>query len=179
MKKILISLGLVLGLVTSVVAQPSHKSYKFINPAIQTITYSNTYSLTNLSSATSQLTNAPRLYWTNNAGRVTVQTNTGQGSWANATFPVLQDVPLWTTRDGKIPWEDNTNYLNAPLSDATLSCTFIGGSGANVVTTLVFSPLFDGVHESTVATDIWTVGVVPVASTLVTTTTNVPMERRH
>ncbi len=175
MKKILISLGLVLGLVTSVVAQPSHKSYSFLNPAYSSITYSNLTGITNALTAVYVGSNAPGLYWTNNSGRQTVATNTGLGTWANTAFPVLQDVPLWSTRNGLVAWEPNTNYLNIPLSGATLSVTLKGGSGANTASTLVFTPLFDGVHESTVATDVWTVGVLPNTTTMTTTTTNVPL----
>jgi hypothetical protein len=118
------------------------------------------------------------LYWTNTAGsRVTVATNTGAGSWANATTKVVDDIPLWSDRNGQPVWEPNTNSNNYVQSGATLAVTMVGGSGANTASTWVFTPVYDGVNEATAAAELWTIAFTPTTTTVATLVTNVPTYR--
>lgn len=168
MKKLLI-IGLVglLGLVAS--AQVAPRSYRMIPSDINSLIVSNTIAITNLSSVAALITtNKTGTAWTNSAG-------IGVVASSGSTTKLLQDVPLWSLRDGSGAWSTITNNsIPFMQSYATLAVTGTAGSGANAAVTFVMAPVY-GTREATDAGQLWTFSLTPTASTTQTMVTNVPM----
>lgn len=168
---------LALGLgVSAAQAQVEWKSFSFIPENITSLLVSNTLAVTNLSTASAQTTNANGTVYTNTAG-VRVILN------ANQTTKLLQDVPLWSLRDGGPAWESSTNGVNYIQSYAQVSVSTVSGSGANAALSFVVTPIYGNSRrtgksfEATVSTEEWTFAFTPTASSSQTFTTNAPLYR--
>lgn len=141
------------------------------------IVVSNTLSWTNLQTVNlATTTNIVGLIYTNLLGNQVVITNTTVGD----TTQLATDVPLWSDRNGNVPvmFPGYTNgTFDVPLSAMNVNIHLARcGSGVSTTAILfIFSPLWDGVHESTASGDTWAVGVTPAASSTVCISTNVPI----
>lgn len=168
MKKLFI-IGLLLCATVGAQAQVAARSYKFLPSDVKALIITNTISVTNLNS-TSVTTNFLSTTYTNNYNQRVILTN--------STKNLFQDVPLFSLRDGSGAWQVQSNASTLPyISFATLSVTWLTGSGANSANQLQFTPVYDGVNESQTAADIWTIGIAATASSRQTLTTNVPLWR--
>jgi hypothetical protein len=178
MKKLLIGLLTVAVLVMTAQAQVPHRSFSFINPDFRSVGVSNLVAITNLFTAGARTTNMLNTVVSNNAGRRLVLTN--------STLNLLQDVPLWSLRDGSMPLtQTNTAAASLPLRPTyvTLSATTVAGAGTVGVLSLTITPLYGNnritgkPNEVTASGEEWSVSFAPTASTLTTLTTNVPIYR--
>lgn len=197
MKKTLLTIGLA-ALAVSAFGQATWQAQSFLAQGVQSLYVTNLVAITNLNTAGANTTNAPGTAWSNyvagGTARYVTATNTGSGSWTNATRNLLKDVTLWSRRDGSPAFTPSaTNGFSVPtFGDATLVIRVDAGSGsgANTAMSLVFTPLYGygldndsaGLNprptavEGTTA-DEWTVGITPAGATVVTVTTNVPTYR--
>lgn len=173
MKKTLSVLLFTMFVSFGVEAQQFH-SISFLSANISSLNVSNKLGITNLlSTALGVTTNAPGIVWTNSAN---VSNNVASAD----TTQFLQDIPLWSDRNGQIPCvlvATNTGvYDSGYLSGANLTISIaLGGSGANSAVNFVFVPVMDGAHESTTSGDAWTVGVTASTTSRVTISTNAPL----
>lgn len=137
-----------------------------------------------------QGTNGPRLTWTNASGIWVIPTNGVPGTVTGISFvqgpdttQLLQDVQLWTDRNGQlgiIPVTNNWDgtVSSAPVTPMTLSCRISGDTGAATALNLTFVGLPDGTNEPTTSvsgpnmTFVW--GITPISGPLVVTT-NLPL----
>lgn len=163
MKKLLLSVGL--GVLTlSAVAQSypeaRHYSFSFLVPGISAVYVTNTFGITNLSTAGAEGTNQVGTAYTNSGTLVVAAAANYQ--------PLLNDVNLWIPRDGR-DWQVLTNEFQLQIDDvpANVSVTYNSGSGANAAVTFVMVPVVDDTHE--VNTDPWTWSFTAAASQTQTT----------
>lgn len=137
-----------------------------------------------------QGTNCPNLTWTNNSGIWVIPTNGVPGTVTGVQFlqgpdatQLVQDVPLWTDRNGQLGILSVTNnwdgtVTSAPISPITLSCRTYGAASAATALNLIFVGLPDGTNEPTTSvsgpnmTFVW--GITPIAGAQVVTT-NLPL----
>lgn len=169
MKKLFI-IGIVALATVVANAQTAARSYKFLPSFVYSLCLTNTANITNQASPGITSTNYTGVSYTNNLGQYIKLTN--------STTRLLQDVPLWSLRDGSGAWNAGVtnNLLNYVQSYATLAVTWYGGSGQNSACQIQFAPIY-GDKEDTTSGNYWTVGLTPTASTYQTVTTNVPLWR--
>lgn len=169
MKKLLF-IGLVALAGFTASAQTAARSYKFLPSFIGSLSLTNVAGITNQASPGATATNYTGVAYTNNLGTYIKLTN--------STVRLLQDVPLWSLRDGSGAWNHGVtnNLLNYVQSYATLAITWYSGSGQNTALQMQFAPVY-GDKEDTTAGNRWTIGITPTASTYETVTTNVPLWR--
>lgn len=177
MKKLFIAL-VALVAVVSAQAQVPNRSYSFINTDYRSIGVTNLVAITNLFTAGARTTNMLNTVVTNSSGTRRVLTN--------STLNLLQDVPLWSLRDGSMPMvQTNTAAASLPLRPTyvTLSATTTAGAGAVGVLSLLITPIYGNNritgrgNEVTASGEEWAVSFLPTASTMTTLTTNVPIYR--
>jgi hypothetical protein len=177
MKKFIIGLVAVLALVVSSQAQVVHRSRSFLPSDVASVTISNTFMLTNLTTAWvgAGVTNMAGIIYTNNYGVRTIITSAATDNTKN----LLQDAPLWALRDGSPPYVDvGTNAasgVDPRVTFASLVVRTIAGSGADQAISLVFTPVYDGVNEATVAAEEWTPTITPTVSATQTFQIDVPV----
>lgn len=176
MKKILLIGAAILGLAFSTSAQVAHKSVKFIPSDLASITISNTFMLTNLSTAWNGagVTNMTGITITNQYGVRTIVVGAATGNTRN----LLQDVPLWSLRDGN-PAIYQSGYSNSiigttPLSLIDLAVKWTTGSGTDQAVTFTFTPMY-GANEATISGEEWAVAFTPTVSSTQVQRTNVPV----
>lgn len=200
MKKLILITGMV---VATVVAEAqTFRAQSFLAQGVASLYVTNLVAITNLNTAGANTTNAPGTAWSNYTTGVSspytlyvVGTNTGSGTWTNATKNLLKDVDLWCLKDGSGAWSTgltngDSGTLNYPMSYATLSIRIAtAGSGANTAAALVFTPLYGPGSDAASATglnprptavegdsgDEWTVGITSAGATQVVVTTNAPL----
>lgn len=151
-----------------------HNSRKFL--AVPAVYATNVLQITNFSTAGSVGTNKSGTIYTNGSGTRVVVSAAGAG----ATKNLLQDVPLWTTKEGLPAWSDGTTNGESILynrSYGTVSVTMAADSGANAAVSFVVTPLWNGVNEASEAADLWTFAFTPTASTTHTFSTNAPLHK--
>jgi hypothetical protein len=149
----------------------------FLAP-VTSITVSNTLGYTNLLSNASApgtgftTTNIVGLPYTNLIGTQVIVAGTNFDQFTT-------DVPLWYNRNGDLPvtFPGYTNgTVDVPIGAASITIHLTGGgSGANSAVNFVFAPVCDGLNETTISGDRFTVGVTAVTTSAVTVTTNVPV----
>ncbi len=154
--------------------EPLHVSDSFLT--VRSLVVSNTISATNLSIVDGTLTTNPAgLVFTNLYGTRVVVTAS-----AYTNVNMFRTVPLYSLRDGAAPFRqllDSTNQISASVPFANVSVSIAGGSGANVATSFVLSPVYDGDYPSTAAGDDFIFVVTPNGATTVTVATNLPIWR--
>lgn len=173
MKKFL-SILLLVGSTFSIFGQ-QFKFQSFLNEF--SLTVSNTFAFTNLSSIGVLTTNVTGAIYTNFQGTRVICTNAD-------THNSFVDIPLWTDRNGNWPAVQYTPmYTNvvATYQDYPQSVyvKLIGQSGANSAVTFVAFPIvFDDktgtTKEINAAGTTWTFAVTANTTTPVTLLTNVP-----
>jgi hypothetical protein len=175
MKKLFIGL-VALVTVVSAQAQVPHRTFSFINTDYKSIGVTNLVAVTNLFTANARTTNMLNTVVTNSSGTRRVLTN--------STVNLLQDVPLWSLRDGSMPMlATNTGVAMPRPTYVTLSATTTAGAGAVGVLSLLITPIYGNNritgrgNEVTPTGEEWAVSFLPTASTLTTLTTNVPIYR--
>lgn len=139
---------------------------------------------TNLLSPAAYGTNTYQLNWTNHNGVWVIPTNAANPN-ANTTAGVMvvtnnntmlvQDIPLWVDRDGRMPVTVTTNTWlsdgNAfAVSPVALNCRIWGAASAANTLNLIFVPLYDGTNECTGATPSFQWGITAAAGTTVVST---------
>ena len=133
-----------------------------------------------------QGTNCPNLTWTNNSGIWVIPTNGVPGTVTGIQFlqgpdstALVQDVSLWTDRNGQIPITITTNNWTGdnvayPLSGVNLVCRTFGAASAATTLNLTFVGLPDGTNEPTTsvsgAAPVFVWGITPIAGAQVLTT---------
>lgn len=196
MKKLILIVSL---MVATVAAQAqTFRAQSFLAPGVASVYVTNTIAITNLNTAGANTTNAPGTAWSNYTFGVSapytlyvVGTNTGSGTWTNATKNLLKDVDLWALKDGSpAVMQSMTNGTDRPtLSYATLAIRIAsGGSGANTAASLVFTPLYGtGTDTASIGinprptplegntADEWTVGITSAGTAEVRLLTNAPL----
>lgn len=177
MKKFISTALISLGLVASAGAQ-NYNPLNFLNA--RSVTVSNTLGLTNILFPTAFQSNIVGLIFTNRANtKVTVAAGTAE------TLNLCNDVRLFALGNGD--WwgplyNANTNSTTLQSWGPTaysIHVRMVGGSGANTKTEFVFLPYygeeFGGDQEST--DESFKFSFVPNTTTIVSTSTNVPVWR--
>lgn len=171
MKKIIIAVGLALGVLSS--QAQNFESGTFFRNAT-TLSVSNVANITNLLSSTSAGTNTLGTLWTNlNGTQIVVAASTTNR--VNLLGSV--EIPP-TDRNGNYPplLLAGTNTLNNwQPSPYNLFIKLVGQSGANSAVTFEFTPVYNGNVEATDAASLWIVSVTANTTTAVTLATNVPL----
>lgn len=169
--KLLVGLAVLVGGVSA--EAQNFKSLNFL--LVPSITVSNKVQYTNLQSsatvANASTTNIVGLIWTNLFGNQVIA--------GVADFTQLSgDVPLWSDRNGNVPilTSGSNTVWSGAISALTMNIHLLtGGSAANSAVNFVFTPVFDGIHDSTASGDMFTVGVTAAGAAAVNIATNVPM----
>jgi len=197
MKKLILTIGLVVATM-SAMAQARFSAQSFLAQGVASVYVTNLVAITNLNTASANSTNAPGTAWTNYTTGVSspytlyvTATNTGSGTWTNASKNLIKDVDLWALRDGSPPvMPSATNGTDRPtLSYASVSIRIAsGGSGANSALSFVFTPLYGPGADASLTgpnpkptpiegatADEWTVGVTASTTSSVTVITNAPL----
>ncbi len=172
MKKVISFLVMVAAL-AQVSYAANYESLSFMN--VQAFQVTNTINVTNLSALGSVGTNVANTLYTNGGSRVVVS---AAGLGAGTTL--IKDINLWARADGSPAASivSGTNSGNTvTIGDATFSTTLTGGSGANAAVTFTIAPVWDGVNEATASGDIWEFSFTATASSTITVSTNVPLQR--
>ena len=150
-------------------AQTAHQNYRFLTvPAVYA---TNLFNITNTLTTSSLGTNLAGTVYTNANARVTASTG------VSTTRNLLQDVPLWSLRDGGAAYNPSTNGINFIQGYGTVSVTMTAGSGADSAVTFVVTPIYNEVNEATEAAEQWTFAFTPTVSTTQTFATNAPLYR--
>lgn len=168
-----LAIGLLLGAaITFALPAATFTSQSFLASGITSIALTNTISVTNLDSGTIR-SNVAGTIWTNTSGTMTVVTNNGSST---QTKNLLRDASLWVAADGQPilnPVSDAAGIVTNS-SMASFYIKLIGQSGANAAVTFIFVPLPDGVNESTVAGDAFSISVTATTTTAVDKTVWLP-----
>lgn len=189
MKKVLIVVGLGMGLVFGAKAQPSpygHAVQSFMNSYCRSITISNNpVGVTNLNSlgaigsfVAGAGTNTWGTTFTNSYGLSCLVTNNAALTNSQATFENLNlftDVELFPGSSRETLFLNNTVAAVATNTLGTIQIRLVGQSGANSAVNFTFTPLYDGTNEPTTPSgEAFTVGVTAVTTTPVCVVTNLP-----
>jgi len=178
MKKLLLIVGLVLGLVSVSQAQlQRHVVQSFINAT--SITVSNGLSVTNLQSLLTQGsvgpgTNIWGITFTNYSGVAVMVTNNAAVTntiFTYENYNLLGAAHLWENATHVV--QALANSTNGPTYNSVM-IKLIGQSGANAAVNFTFVPLPDGTNEVTASGDTWVVGVTANTTTPVCIFTNIP-----
>jgi hypothetical protein len=185
MKKLFFVLGL-LGIALAVNAQP-FKSLSFLDGSITSITvsngataaklggFTNVYSPINLGTNVNNGigTNSQNLTWTNSFGIWVLPTNNTPATVSGLQFvqtnstALVQDLPLWSDRNGGAPFLVVSNDGATFISPMNISCQLNGDANAATKINFIFVGLADGVHEITGTGPTFEWGVVPAPGQIV------------
>jgi hypothetical protein len=157
-------------------APPKHVFKSFLADKICSLNVSNAVlGVTNLLTKNGHQTNEWGVVFTNCVtGSRSMVTNYAAITNTAATleyFNLLSDVELWADRNGSgAPVGTWTTLTNTPYS---VFVRLVGQSGANAAMTFVFTPLFDGTNETTVAGQDFAWAVTANTTTEVCLVTNI------
>lgn len=136
----------------------------------------NTMAITNLITTGTHGTNVAGVAYTNAGVRVIVNSTAGATNIIASQRNLIRDVSLWSDAGGH--WFSavtNVGSASSYFSPVTISVTTTNSSGTVGALQLIFTPVYNGVNESTETAQQWTIGLTPVASSSQTLVTNVPI----